>query len=219
MFPKGYEEMTYVEPFVGAGHVFYGKEPSEKEIINDKDTGLTMIHRGLKKFSGELHGPYSVSRQRFNQWKEMKPRSDKDRFMREWVLSKFSYAGDRMSYDPAKSPPIKMDMDDYTNRLKDVVILNRDYKALILKYDGPNTLFYFDPPYDESERTAKYKHSAFSLEEMKPLLDKIQGKFILTYNDVTRVRKLFSGYNVRGVSVKYTVPTPHIGKELIISNF
>ena len=41
MFPKDYEKMIYVEPFVGAGHVLYGKKKSEVEIINDN---------GVKKF-------------------------------------------------------------------------------------------------------------------------------------------------------------------------
>jgi len=219
MFPKDYENMTYVEPFVGAGHVLYGKKPSVKEVINDKDTGIATIHKGLKEFSGDLKGSYQVTRHTFDEWKKKTPKSAKDRFMKEWILSKFSFAGNRKSYNPINAPPYSVQMRDYTQRLHDVVILNQDYEAVIRKYDSPNTLFYLDPPYEESERTAGYKHSSFSVEHLKSVLDKIKGKVVLTFNDGRHIRDLFKGYHITGVKLLYTVPKPHIGSEVIITNF
>ncbi len=43
MFPKDYENMIYVEPFNGAGHVYFYKKPSIKEVINDVDSGVVAV--------------------------------------------------------------------------------------------------------------------------------------------------------------------------------
>lgn len=219
MFPNDYTKMTYVEPFVGAGHVLYGKEPSEREVINDKDSIISTIHKGLKEFSHDLQGRYKISKQSFDEWKRKTPKTAKEKFMKDWILSKFSFAGGRGSYAKNDITAKGKLMKDYSQRLKDVVILNQDYEAVIRKYDSPNTLFYLDPPYDDSKRTARYTHSSFDINHLKSLLDGIKGKFILTYNDGKYVRELFRGYNITGVKVRYMIPTPHTGSEVIITNF
>ena len=218
MFPNDYEKMTYVEPFVGAGHVFYAKNPSDKEVINDKDSNIITIHKGLKEFSHDLQGKYKLSRQSFDAWKHKTPKTAKEKFMKDWILSKFSFATGRGSYAPDRGSN-GMIMRDYSQRLKDVVILNQDYETVLRKYDSPNTLFYLDPPYEESKRTAHYSHSTFDINHLKSLLDRIKGKFILTFNDGKHIRDLFRGYNITSVKVRYMLPTPHTGSEVIITNF
>lgn len=69
-------------------------------------------------------------------------------------------------------------------RLKRVVILNRDAVEVIRQQDGPNTFFYLDPPYLHSTRTATkcYAHE-MSEDQHRQLLDAlafVKGKFILS---------------------------------------
>ena len=52
-FPEGYEEMIYIEPFVGGGSVFISKEKSVKEIINDIDKDVITVYKGFKKYDPE----------------------------------------------------------------------------------------------------------------------------------------------------------------------
>jgi DNA adenine methylase len=218
MFPSGYEKMTYVEPFVGAGHVFYGKEPSEKEVINDKDSTIATIHRGLKKYSKELQGTYPHSRMSWNKWKAMKPKTEKERFMKAYMMTKLSFMKMGTSYsstDEGRNVQIR----DYSERLRDVVVLNKDYKDVVRRYDSPNTLFYFDPPYEESARTAGYTHSVFDINDMKRVLDGIKGKWILSFNDGKHIRELFRGYTITPIKTTYQLPSPRTVTELLISNF
>jgi DNA adenine methylase len=69
-------------------------------------------------------------------------------------------------------------------RLKNVLILNQDACAVIRKQDGPNTLFYCDPPYvhDSRSTTGEYHHEMNEDQHHKLLgiLAGIEGKFMLS---------------------------------------
>jgi len=210
--------MTYVEPFVGAGHVFYGKEPSEKEVINDKDSSIATIHRGLKKFSKELQGTFPITKMSWNKWKAIKPKTEKERFMKAYMLQRMSFMQGGKSFNTGREGG-RGRMRDYSERLKDVVILNQDYREVVRRYDSPNTLFYFDPPYEESKRTAGYTHSEFDIEAMKRVLDGVKGKWILSFNDGKHIRELFRGYTITPIKTTYRLPSPRTVTELLISNF
>lgn len=57
-------------------------------------------------------------------------------------------------------------------------------------------LFLSDPPYWDSEDV--YGKNIFNKDDfyaLKTKLDSIQGKFILSLNDVPEVREIFKGYN------------------------
>lgn len=70
-------------------------------------------------------------------------------------------------------------------RLKRVLILNRDALDVIRKEDGPQTLFYLDPPYLHETRatTTEYGEHEMTREqhsELLALLVKIKGRFLLS---------------------------------------
>lgn len=73
---------------------------------------------------------------------------------------------------------------DVHARLKRVVILNDDANKVIVQQDGPNTLFYCDPPYLHETRvtTSDYAHemSVAQHEALLCMLAGAHGKFILS---------------------------------------
>ena len=73
---------------------------------------------------------------------------------------------------------------DVHQRLRQVVILCDDAIKIIKQQDGPNTLFYYDPPYLHETRTATkcYAHE-MTVDDHRRLLDTlagIEGKFVLS---------------------------------------
>ncbi len=40
--------MIYVEPFVGAGNLYFHKKPSNKEVLNDLDKDVMSVYKGIK---------------------------------------------------------------------------------------------------------------------------------------------------------------------------
>lgn len=113
-------------------------------------------------------------------------------------------------------------LEDAHERLSDVIIESLEYKDFISRYDREGTLFYLDPPYYGNEKD--YGLDMFSREEfelMATLLRDIKGTFILSLNDVAKVREIFSGFFIYFVNTTYTLAGAGAQKqvgEVIISN-
>ncbi len=70
------------------------------------------------------------------------------------------------------------------SRLRRVVVLNRDALDVIRSQDGPQTLFYLDPPYLQQTRSAPevYAHELTAEGHLQLLktIRKVQGRFLLS---------------------------------------
>ena len=70
-------------------------------------------------------------------------------------------------------------------RLKRVVVLNRDALDVIRQQDGPNTLFYADPPYCHSTRATTKEYGEHEMSDdmhaaLLGVLGAVKGRFILS---------------------------------------
>ena len=224
-FPKDYEKMIYVEPFVGAGSVFYKKNISIKEILNDLDKNIYILFQGLKKFNTtKINKALSVlprTKNIFIKVKNSSPKSQFDKFIKSYYLIKNSFFGLSSSFNLKgnNTNPLIV-KDKFNDRLKNVIIENKDYKSIIKKYDTPNTLFYLDPPYEKSE--SLYRHFNMDYIELASILKKIKGRFILSLNYNKEFIKLF---NTSYVIIKTKYADPVLGgqsrnkKELLFYNY
>ena len=113
-----------------------------------------------------------------------------------------------------------------SRRLQGVVIENKDFEKLIKQYDRPNTMFYLDPPYFETEDY--YEDVGFTEKDhirLRDTLLSIKGKFLLSYNDCPYIREL---YSQPGIMIESTTRLSNIAQryeagkqypELLISNY
>jgi DNA adenine methylase len=223
-FPKDYENMTYVEPFIGAGSVYFYKEPSKKEVINDLDSSVYELFKGFKKYNGkdidkDINGEYS--KEKFNKIKNSNPTTEYKKFIKNLILTRTSFFGQKKSVRN-KDTRISANFSDnkIKDRLKDTEIYNKNYKDIIEKFDSPNTFFYLDPPYENS--AGLYTHSSLPIKDLYDLLKNIKGKFLISYNDSKDAKKYFRGYNINYENTVYE-HTKQIGKrikkEMLISNY
>lgn len=73
MIPKHH---TYIEPFCGAGWVFFGKEPSRVEVLNDINRDLVTLFRVVQNHLEEFVRYFKwvlVSRDEFERLKDVDP--------------------------------------------------------------------------------------------------------------------------------------------------
>lgn len=223
------EHKTYVEAFIGGGALFYRKKPSEKEVINDLDKDVYFCHKFMQNYTKDeltelKRKNWTISKDLFSKLKQTlnEEVSRPERFYRITMLKAYSDAGEMTSYDDRKDGHTLKILDRVPlchERLKDVVILNQDYKEVIKKYDGPNTFFYLDPPYPKADMNWKNMPKQ---KEIETILKSIKGKFLLSYE----ITEGFEGFNRRTIKTRQITnpskPQDKVEgykKELLVSNY
>ena len=220
-FPDPNSYTTYVEPFIGAGNIFFRKPYKSKvEVINDLDDRVYAIFQGVKREGQVIEKlkPISyLSKEQFNKLRE---------HASNWIdylfLIKTSFFNSGESYDYPKKDSklilVNTDFNELKNRLKDVKITHLDFQTLIKKYNKPTTFFYLDPPYEDSK---DYSNSV-NPEDVYNAVKTIRGKFMLSYNDSPLIRKLFKEYNIHTIETIYentTFSKKKVITEVYITNY
>jgi len=225
---------TYVEPFAGGAQVFFHKEPSEVEILNDLNNDIVNLFRICQAHHEEL-----VRYLRFmipaRNWFDLLYKTDPatltdiQRAARFFYLQKHTYAGliarrnfalriqNASNFNPDRIPKL---IEQTHDRLKRVQIESLPYQQIIQKADRPDTFFYLDPPYWNKRLYAfNFKEEDFA--QLESICRRLKGKFLLSINDVPEVRRLFAGYNIKEVELAYTAQkkTGNRYRELLISNY
>lgn len=233
MFP---DHKTYVEVFGGAANVFFRKEPSEVEVINDINSELINLYRvvrhHIKAFCENLEW-LLVSRAEYCRFLETRPEvlTDIQRAVRYYYLVKTGFGGhivnQSFGYAPSSQPRFnylkaETDLSIAHQRLTECYIENLPYDDLIRRYDRPYTLFYLDPPYYGcTDDYGKHLFSESDYDVLNGILSGIQGKFCMSLNDVPDVRRIYSKYRIVSLSVKYSVSRKGNtdAKEVLIMNY
>lgn len=216
------EHSVYVEPFIGGGAIYFAKEPSEYEIINDLDSELITNYKLLQKIKGRDFPTNLNTIPKLTKYYFGNANKQTDKLTKSIIKICNGFAGRQVSnkiyHSPNPYSKLKL-IDEYQERMSNTKILNQSYEKLF-KYDSPETFFYLDPPYESSE--GLYKDPIIDYEEMRSLLDKIKGKFLLSINDSPYIRSVFKGYKIKGFTLK-GVGGMSIGenprKELFIRNY
>lgn len=218
IFPLFPDHTCYVEPFCGAAALFFMKEPSQVEVLNDVNGDLVNLYRVVKHHLEELYKQFKwtlTSRQNWD-WLQATPTetlTDIQRAARFLYLQKLAFGGkvDGQSFGTATTSrprfnlfTLEQDLADAHFRLSNTTIENQSWEKVIERYDRPHTLFYCDPPYWETEGYGvgfEWEH----YERMAELSKSIQGKMIISINDHPDIREVFKHLPVVEVDYKYTV--------------
>jgi DNA adenine methylase len=231
------EHTCYCEVFAGAAWLLFKKEESEIEIINDINSDLVTLYRVIKHHLQEFIRYFKwilVARDEFDRFKSENPDTltDIQRAVRFYYLLKSGYGakviGQTFALTPTRPPRVNLlrieeELSAAHLRLSRVYIENMHYAKLIERVDRPNTCFYIDPPYYNCEDY--YGKGIFSREDftlLASLLAGINGKFIMSVNDVPEIRTLYSAFNIQEVDTSYSLAGADRKKgvtELLITNF
>lgn len=228
-FPEKYSR--YIEVFGGAGWVMFGREGKvDLEVYNDVNSNLVNLYRCIKyhpeALQKELDG-ILVSRELFFDAVESqncRGMTDIQKAARFFVIIKESFGTDLRSFGVrGKSMSNAVEyLKIASERLNRVVIENMDFEKILKTYDKEDALFYLDPPYYEAEKYYADRFDITDHERLKNALDRIRGKFILSYNDCEEIRNLYAGYVIIGTERNDSLVTKteqRKYKELIIKNF
>lgn len=232
LFP---EHTCYVEPFAGAAALFFLKEPVKVEVLNDVNSDLVNLYRVVQHHLDEFvrHFRWALSSREIFGWLNATPPAtltDIQRAARFFYLQKLAFGSkiEGRSFGTATTAPARLnllrmeeDLSAAHLRLHQVTIERLDWAACVERYDRPHTLFYLDPPYWGTEGY----DVPFGLEHydrMAALLRSMEGKAVVSVNDVSEMRRAFAGFQMRPLSITYTIGGAQrrlASRELLITNF
>lgn len=199
-FPANYQEMAYMEPFCGGCSVLLNKEPSKEEVINDLDENIVIMLRVIRdqctKFLRKLKRiGYKESNFEAALKREKFP-SDLHKAINELVLRRMSRGGLKKAFawsqrerggQPGEINAWETIIDllpGISERLQNVIILNKPAIKLLKLFDEPDVVVYADPPYlhETRESPDAYTHEMLVDDhiELADVLNSFKGKVLLS---------------------------------------
>lgn len=191
----------YVEAFAGGGAVFFQKEPSKTEIINDLDGMIAIFYRVLrddyKAFKKKVDATiYDRATHRFARAVRDQKHwfSDLQIAWAFFTLTGLGFSGTLDSFgcytqgNKAKTFHGKKERVtiDLAKRLEGVQVENVDAIDLIRRRDTTDTVFYLDPPYILTSQAHYKGYTTTMYKQLLDTLSNLKGQFLLSSfpNDV-----------------------------------
>jgi DNA adenine methylase len=223
----------YCEPFAGGLAVLLAKPRSGLEVINDLNGDLVAFYRCVKYHREELLTEMDFvlnSREEFNDFRSQKGLTDIQRAARWYFRNKVCFGGSDMEvFGTAAlggggshgSRASRMETIRALNiRLDRACIEHLDWKECIRRYDRPTTFFFLDPPYTECKPKMYDGWTNANVQELRDILGRAQGKWLVTLNDTAPIRAIFAGCAIkrvtRAMGINNRTPVQKVYHELII---
>lgn len=190
------EHRVYIEPFFGGGAVFWAKEPSKVEIINDNNGMVINFYQQLKLNFDELKllvDATPFSREAYKQamviYNHPYIFSPVHKAWAFWVGTIQGFSNKIGSWR-SSSTTGKDSLLNYnkkaaferclSNRLELVQIEHKNALELIKRHDCEDAFFYIDPPYVNSNQGHYGGYTQEHFNELLEGLSEIKGKFLLS---------------------------------------
>ena len=233
LFP---EHKAYIEPFFGAGAIFFHKPKAQYNFLNDLDSEVYNFWKVVQEKPEELLEQLElmpVSEELFNHWKKEIPTDSVMKALRFLFLSNFSFLGVmdvlRIGFTETKKVAIK----ELNNFLKgfifDAYIGNRDFgtflKSICIRAHRESeingTFAYCDPPYVDKSQ-AMYDCPEWSLEDLRRLIETLNSmgiKYAISEYSTDSVLQLTAEYKLNIHYLKEVQSIKNRSTEILLTNY
>lgn len=186
---------TYVEPYFGSGAVFFAKEPSNIEMINDMDNDICNLFECIKSDSERLARLVLSTPFARNEYDKTFEVEEKEPYMKAlqlltkcWQGHGFRTNGYKVGWKNDVQGRERMYalwnwyrlpewIIEIAERLRCVQIENRHALEVINRFNYENVFMYLDPPYVLGTRTGKqYKWEMTDSDHEELLITILQSK-------------------------------------------
>lgn len=238
-FPK---HKTYVEVFGGTYAIGLNKPKAQIEIYNDYNRGLAnlfhIVRTRYDEFSEQLD-KCIISEEWYKTFHKDHNTSDElEDAIRFFYVMSLTFRGKfDGGFSYIKSPGFTEILEKKQaivkaihERIKNVIVLNKNYVDVIVQNNDAETLLYLDPPYVKTEVYYKSKAGSFKTTDhlqLRDLLYKHKGYFFLSYEDDPMIAELYSDChihrkqltrNTNGVSIHEILVTNYKPTQTLFDN-
>jgi DNA adenine methylase len=196
------QHTVYVEPFAGGAAVFFAKPWPQvtnthyyREVLNDKDQRIINFYQQLRDNGQALCDKLALTLCSEAEHKLSKDLDCEDKLeaaRRYYINSQQSFSNRlnggwrRGVYgrNSAATWANKVNqLPEYIDRMASVFIACDDALKIIRQWDSPQTFFYCDPPYPDSEQGHYAGYTIADFQALVDTLKDVQGSFILSNYD------------------------------------
>jgi DNA adenine methylase len=181
------EHKIYIEPFFGAGGMFFNKPKAKHNIVNDLDSDVFNLFQVVINQKEELEKAFyimPIHQDLLNYWKINKEVDPIKKALRFLFLSNFTFLGKQDCLSYSSNASVNATKDKFNTLLSetykliyDVPFNNTDFKKFLkdisFPTDGRNnegkTLIYCDPPYLNT--VDKYEMDGWNEDDSNDLFD------------------------------------------------
>jgi DNA adenine methylase len=191
------EHTLYCEMFSGGAAVFFAKQPSLVEVLNDTNKELINFYRVVQQDFTSLEKEIRISlhsRDLFSKasviYNYPDMFSEVKRAWAVWILSTQSFCSQldgSFGFDKTENTTTKKIInnrdrftEEYAIRLQNVQIECADALYIIKSRDAAGSFFYADPPYFNSDCGHYNGYTAQDFENLLQVFTKLEGKFLLS---------------------------------------
>lgn len=214
---------VYVEPFAGSAAVLFAKPAAPVEVVNDLDRNVTTFFRVLRDTPDALVRALRLTPYARDEFAAADLAEDGitelERARRFFVRTTQGHnaagSGGRAGWsngirtkhtDATATRNLVERMDQVAERLRTVVVDNRDAAEVIAAHDAEDAVFYLDPPYLSGTRTCgrDYAHEADGEDFHRALADtlhKVRGQVLLSGYPSPLYTELYEGWDRLEVAV------------------
>ena len=223
ILPRIPQHSIYVEVFAGSAKLLFAKPPSPVEVINDLNGDVSNFFRIAKHRPAELAELIEhelIHPERFRELRSDSPADEMTRALRFAYTTWYSYGAkgehfaagqlSEMLRGGQRRPVhlVRELLEQTAQRLRGVRIEQRDFAAMLTRFDSPETFFYLDPPYVQFKSNGRYDPLPQQRrQELFALLRDLQGTFLLSFDNCAEVRDLAGthGMAIEEVETRYAL--------------
>jgi DNA adenine methylase len=191
LFP---DHKTYVEPFFGAGGMFFSKPKAQRNILNDLDMEVYNLFKVLLDRHFELAALWAevpIHQTLWDEWRHTRPEDPVEAACRFLMLSNFGYMGkpQTLRFPSGNGKKLILERMEATRMLLwDCDFTCRDFRQVIRQVprdvmQKDSTFIYCDPPYLGTDNNYQSGFQEADTRELMHLLVMSGAKFAMSEFD------------------------------------
>lgn len=202
-FPENYQNMRYLEPFIGNGSILLNKEKSLEEVACDNNSNIIKIWKSIRDENKNFRSKMSklnYNEKTFDFYKNKK--IEKEYFKEalvEFILLKMSKLANKNVFnklDRKKSYKFwKETLENIKNieeRVSDVYFLYNHPFEVLQKFDSNSTFCFCSAPFYEDNNKSEFTTDEHI--QLSDILLDFRGKVVLYANNCSFYRRLFKNW-------------------------
>jgi len=218
----------YVEPFFGAGGMFFNKPKAKYNIVNDYDNDVfnlfnVVMHKKDDFIEAFIKMP--IHEGLLTHWKQNKETDEILKALRFIFLSNFTYLGkgNTMRFGTENPKNIILKNIDATQKyLENVQFANRDFRSFfeqLKERNSDDTFIYCDPPYLETDDNYETSFTEQDSEDLFNLLMQSKCKFAVSEFDAPFIIEQARQRNLNVIAIGERQNLKNRRTEILITNY